>query len=240
MGTIAFVRHGQASLFAADYDELSERGRAQANALGDHLGAAGVLPDRVWTGPAKRQRDTAAIVIEAARRHGSAWPEPELLPELDEHDAFGMVTKVMPRLQEDAEMLPRQRALAEAKGIEARSAAFQSLFEAIMARWLRGELEAEEIESWPAFRQRVEAGIAKLVAAAPGRGGRIFAFSSVGPLAVLLRRATQSPDLAAFQTAWRCRNASVSRFVFSGSDRFTLDAFNDLSHLPDPDTHTFR
>lgn len=240
MGTIAFVRHGQASLFAADYDELSERGRAQARALGEHLGAAGVVPDRVWTGPAKRHRDTAALAIEAARAAGAVWPEPELLAELDEHDAFGMVTKVMPRLAEDAEMLPHQRALADAREPAARSAAFQSLFEAIMKRWLRGELEAEEIESWPAFRDRVERGLCALRAEGPSRRGRIFAFSSVGPLAVLLRRATESPDLAAFQTAWRCRNASVSRFLFSGRDRFTLDAFNDLSHLPDPDTHTFR
>ena len=240
MGTIAFVRHGQASLFAADYDELSERGRAQARALGEHLGAAGVVPDRVWTGPARRQRDTAAIAIEAARAVGAAWPDPDLLPELDEHDAFGMVAKVVPRLQEDAEMLPHQRALAQATEPAAKSAAFQSLFEAIMKRWLRGELDAGEVESWPVFRDRVERGLDRLLERAPARGGRIFAFSSVGPLAVLLRRALSSPDLSAFQTAWRCRNASVNRFAFSGSGRFTLDAFNDLSHLPDPDTHTFR
>lgn len=240
MGTLAFVRHGQASLFAADYDELSERGRAQAQALGEHLGASGVVPDRVWTGPARRQRDTAAIAIAAARKAGAAWPDPVLLPELDEHDAFGMVAAVMPRLAEDAEMLPHQRALAEAREPVARSAAFQTLFEAIMKRWLRGELEIGEIESWPAFLDRVERGIARVLEQTPGRGARVFAFSSVGPLAVFLRRALASPDLHAFQTAWRCRNASVSRFQFSRGGRFTLDAYNDLSHLPDPLTHTFR
>lgn len=240
MATLFFVRHGQASLFAADYDELSERGRAQARALGESLAGRGIRPTAVCTGPARRQRDTAAIAADAARSLGTGWPEPRLLPGLDEHDAFGMVKNVLPRLRGDAEIEIRERAVMAATTPAARSGAFQQLFEAVMVRWLAGELDGSGVETWPVFRERVERSLDEIVGATEGRGARVFAFSSVGPLAVLLRRALHTSDLASFRTAWRCRNASVSSFVFSGKDRFTLDAFNDLSHLPDPAEHTFR
>jgi broad specificity phosphatase PhoE len=240
MATLFFVRHGQASLFAAEYDELSERGRAQAHALGESLAGRGIRPTVVWTGPARRQRDTAAISAEAAHGLGVAWPDPLVVPGLDEHDAFGMVKNVLPRLRGDAEIEERERALVAASTPAERAGAFTHLFEAIMVRWLSGELDGSGVETWPSFRERVERGLEQIVASAEGRGARVFAFSSVGPLAVLLRRALQTSDLASFRTAWRCRNASVTSFVFSGPDRFTLDAFNDLSHLPDPAEHTFR
>ena len=82
MGQLVVVRHGQASLMKADYDELSDAGRAQARALGAHLATHGPSFDAAYTGPARRQRDTAALAGEVVRECG-AWPELALLPELD-------------------------------------------------------------------------------------------------------------------------------------------------------------
>ena len=108
-----------------------------------------------------------------------------------------------------------------------------------MARWLRDALPPSDIEAWQPFRARVLRGLATLTAAAPP-ARRIVAFTSVGPLAVLLQRALGTEDLASFRTAWRIRNSSITRLEFSGGDRLTLDGFNELPHLPDPATWTFR
>lgn len=61
---------------------LVASGEAQARAVGVALAAAGLSPDRVLTGPLKRARRTAALLLEAFE----APPSPELAPFLDEID----------------------------------------------------------------------------------------------------------------------------------------------------------
>ncbi len=238
MGTLVVVRHGQASLFAADYDELSALGVAQAQRLGDHWRERGPHPDVVFTGPARRQRDTARLCAAAYADADHVWPEPQLLPELDEHDGFGMLRQVVPGLARDPEIGALAQQANDASDHGRRAAAFQRLFEVVMGRWLRGELDADGLESWPVFAARVERGLDRIVAH-DGPGATIAAFTSVGPIAVMLRRALGLDDGAAFRTAWRIRNASVTRFVFRGR-QFTLDGMNVLPHLPDPAQWTFR
>lgn len=238
MGQLLVVRHGQASLLTADYDRLSDIGCRQATQLGRHWARLGRSVDAVFTGPARRQRDTAALVAEAIQAAELEWPEVELIPELDEHDAFTMVAKAVPELREDPDVAPLQRAVVEAQGPAEKSRAFQRLFEAVMVRWLAGELEVDPVERWSVFRDRVERGLRHMIGG-EGSGRRIVAFTSVGPTAVMLRLALGTTDRRSFETAWRLRNASITSFVF-GAGRFTLDAFNALPHLPDPTDWTFR
>jgi broad specificity phosphatase PhoE len=234
MGTLLWVRHGQASLFSANYDELSERGRQQATSLGQHFARIGWRPDVVFSGPAQRQLDTAALVADAA----GAWPDRQTLAGLDEHDAFGMLKRALPKLHDDPNVVAAQAQLAAADTPAGRSGGFQRLFEAVMTRWLAGEIDAQDAETWPAFRQRVDAAITEMIAAAPS-GAKLVAVSSVGPLAVALQRALHTDDATSFRTAWRCRNASIASFVFRRGT-LTLDGYNVLPHLPDPADQTFR
>ncbi|MCA9649068.1 MAG: histidine phosphatase family protein [Myxococcales bacterium] len=237
MGRLVVVRHGQASLMKADYDELSPRGREQATALGEHLAAQGWSFDAVFSGPARRQRDTASLTGEAVRAADQPWPELTELAALDEHDAFALIRAGVGLLAHDPEVGAANRVLLAATTPAARSGAFQRLFEALMHRWLRDELRPPGVETWPEFQTRVGAGLDAMIAA----GARsIVAFSSVGPLAVILQRALGTSDADSFRTAWRIRNASLTTFVFDDAGRFTLDAFNALPHLPDPRTWTFR
>lgn len=224
----------------ADYDELSEQGRAQATALGEHLAASGYRFDAVYTGPARRHHDTAALAAEAVRAAGLPWPDAQELPLLDEHDAFGLF-RVASDLKDEPELVAELEALSRTTTLAERSVAFQRVFEQLMTRWLQGRLEPEGVETWPQFRERVLAGLQHIVGrASEGSGSRVLAFSSVGPLAVLLQRALATDDVASFRTAWRLRNASLTSFVFDGRGRVTLDGFNALPHLPRPRTWTFR
>lgn len=243
MAQLVVVRHGQASLFAADYDVLSDRGIEQATRLGAHLRITGMRFAAAFTGPARRQRDTARW----AGGDEPPWPELVVVPELDEHDSFAMISHVVPQLQSDPEIGPLAARFssrpsgpesAEPAEAGARGATFQLLFEAVMKKWLRSELDAPELEAWPSFRERVQRGLEHALDGAE-KGDKRIVFTSVGPIAVMLQHALGLDDVRAFETAWRIRNASITTFVVRGRE-VTLDSFNALPHLPDPAAWTFR
>src|SRR4029450_1607156 len=74
MAVAYLVRHGQASFGAADYDVLSEAGRAQSAVLGAELARRGVVPDRVVTGSSARARETPAVALGPGRARRGAPP----------------------------------------------------------------------------------------------------------------------------------------------------------------------
>lgn len=224
-------------MFAADYDELSPRGIEQARALGRHWRTR-TPPGAVFVGPARRHRDTARWCIEEATHGGNAWPAPEVVPGLDEHDAFNLVRAAVAKHTDDAQIVALgERAAAPGTAAE-RSSAFARLFEHVMARWLASTLELPDLETWDDFSARVDAATDHLLSRAP-KGADIVAFSSVGPVGVLLRRALRTAPLDAFRSAWRLRNASITRFVFRAGE-LTLEELNGVPHLPDPATWTLR
>ena len=105
MGTLALVRHGQASFGASEYDRLSDRGAEQARALGVRWTAD--PPAAVYTGPMRRQQDTARIAREAARAAGREVPEAIELPGLAEMPAFELLAHCLPVVaREEPELRP--------------------------------------------------------------------------------------------------------------------------------------
>lgn len=112
--------------------------------------------------------------------------------------------------------------------------AFQKTFEGAMDRWLEGS--APHAEPFPVFRDRVLSGLRRLQEGPSNR--RVVLFTSGGPIGILVQTALGAPDRSFLEVNWRVRNCSVTEFVFS-KDRFALDSFNALSHLP-VNLHTFR
>lgn len=223
-------------MFAADYDQLSTRGQAQARTLGVVLAQRFVVAERpgfdaVFSGPARRHEHTAALAGEGFASADLSFPTPVVLAGFDEHDGQAMVIAALGQLGDhmdpgfaklaaeamDTTLEPRQRAKS-----------WQLLFEAIMRRWLRGELELDGIESWPSFHERVRDAFTQLRANA---NGDVALFTSVGPTAVVLHEVLGLPPERAFEQAWRLYNTSITRVVYSGA-RMTLDGFNEVAHLP--------
>ena len=118
MSTLVVVRHGQASFFEDHYDRLSAIGRRQSRLLGEYWAERGITFDEVYTGPRERQIDTAMEVGEAFRGAGLAWPEPVVLPELDEYQAEAVLKQALPGLLEEhaesARCMPRSRRPSDA------------------------------------------------------------------------------------------------------------------------------
>src|SRR5260370_20723285 len=98
MGVLLLVRHGQASMGATDYDQLSDLGRRQARATGTRLAAADLAIDRVTCGALTRQRDTTAEIMammpDTAHEAGPEPAEfgPHIDDRLDEYDHVGVLT----------------------------------------------------------------------------------------------------------------------------------------------------
>jgi broad specificity phosphatase PhoE len=119
-----------------------------------------------------------------------------------------------------------------------RRRSFQRLFEAVTTRWVRGELESPEVESWAAFSARVERGL-KRAMEGEGKGRKIAIFTSGGPISVVTQRAVRAPTEMAIELNWRILNISLTGIIFSG-DRLALDFFNALPHIDDLKFRTYR
>ncbi len=240
MSRLLIVRHGQASAGSADYDRLSELGWRQAAELGRHWARLGLVPDRVFVGPCRRQRETAEGVAAAFADGRSVWPGPEQLPGLDEHDGYMVFTRSLPSL---AETDPEARAALEMidTPLDQNRRLYYRVYRRATRRWARGELELPAgepaIEDWPLFRRRAERAVAQLVDGG-GSDRTVVAFTSAGPVAVAVGKALGLDDEAVLSLSWTVRNCSVSEFLFSG-DRFSLHAFNSQLHLSGPDLESW-
>jgi broad specificity phosphatase PhoE len=239
MGSLLLVRHGQASFMAADYDVLSPLGEEQSRRLGARWLARGLSFDAVYVGNRERQKRTCALVAEAYAAAGRPFPAPVELPDLDEMQAQQLLQRSIPDL---VAQNPPVRALLDDFHASASTAEmkkrFQLMFERVMEMWVGGELVAPGVETWAEFGARVKRALDGMTAGG-SKGRRVAAFTSGGPVAIAVHEALATPDHATIRVAFAVRNASVSEFLFS-RDRFSLDVFNEVSHLDEERLLSYR
>ncbi len=227
MSTLYLIRHGQASFGAEDYDVLSALGAEQARALGRHLATRPVRVDAIYSGPRKRQLDTARHIAEAAAETGTPLPEIALVPELDEYPAIELFRAWLPRLAaEDPELARALTAMASGAGLQG---GVQTAFEHITHRWARGELDTEHLETFVGFCERVERGLGNLMAA-EGRGRHVAAVTSGGPISVAVRMCLGLAEERTIRLSWVIANASVTELRWRGEE-LSLFGFNAMHHL---------
>ena len=239
MGLLYLVRHAQASFLADDYDKLSPLGESQAALLGDYWASRQILFDRACQGPCLRHRETANLVRQAYTNAGLDFPEPQMLPEFNEYQGEEVLRASLPALLEtDQNIRELDAAFRSVSERTAKRPAFQKLFEAVIAKWVRGEISPAGVEPWPDFCARVNSGLSKFLdSGAPGE--RVAIFSSGGPIAVAMQRALNLSSEKTLQLSWMSRNCSWSEFLYSAG-RFTLSSFNVHAHLDDPALLTHR
>jgi broad specificity phosphatase PhoE len=238
MSVLVLVRHGQASFFADDYDRLSTVGEAQARQLGGYWARQGEVFTEVYTGPRRRQQQTAEMVGAQYQRAGLPWPEPVVLEELDEYDLTGLLDRLAPTLAE------QDRAFEDLVGAHLQSGSeserrrtFQRMFERLLTHW-QATPTVEAVEGWPAFRDRVGRGLDRIIEP-KARSRRVAAFTSGGFIGSAVARTLDAPDRVALELSWRLRNGSLTHLIFTPG-RLTLDDFNTIPHLPDPTHWTYR
>ncbi len=223
MSSLLLIRHGQASFGADDYDVLSVRGVEQSRALGRQL-AAGAPTDAVYCGPRRRHLDTARHLAAAAEEAGARLPAPQPVPELDEFPAIEMLRLWLPRMAAgDPEL-----AAALAAGDPGRAAL--AAFTTIARCWATGELDMGELESFAAFSARVDRGL-NAVMSAEGRGRRVLAVTSGGPISIAVRGCLGLGEEATLRIALALANGSTTEIKWRGGET-TLFGYNHVHYLP--------
>lgn len=239
MSHLFLVRHGQASFLEPDYDRLSPKGETQSRLLGTYWVKHNMIFDAVFSGPRRRQKDTARIVGEEYCKAGISWPQPQIRDQFDEFSAEAVLAHALPKLKESDEQVRTLHQAFEKAGTKAEQfKTFQRVFEVVVSRWAAGELPVSGIESWPDFCARVQLGLRELMADG-NRGRRIVIFSSGGPIGVAMQKSLGLSTDSTLRSAWMVPNSAYSEFLFSGN-RFTLSSYNAYPHLTDPMLHTYR
>lgn len=249
MTRVLFVRHGQASAGASDYDELSPLGRLQSQRLGRWLAEKGKGATHVFVGPRKRHRDTFTEM--AAAYHDAIGltldgevvedptssitrrmlPEPATLDALDEHHGIQLLVALGPELakRDDAIGRAARRAFGGAG-----KRAFIDLILLTMPAWSRGELHHPDVEAWADFMAR-----ARTIAPRLGQLGEqanVWVISSGGLISTVVGEALGCSLERTFELMFATRNTAMSELSVrrDGKDPgLSLFSFNTLPHLDD-------
>jgi broad specificity phosphatase PhoE len=239
MSVVFLVRHAQASFLEANYDKLSKLGEAQARLLGEYWAGQKIVFNRACTGPRMRQKETLSLAGDTCRKAGIPFPEPLVVPELDEYRGEAILERSLPGLLEnDPSIRELHSALQSSSSPAEQRAAFQKLFEAVVGKWVQGTIYPPGVETWLEFCSRVNSGLTKCLSTG-GRGERVVIVTSGGPIAVAMQRALQLSGENTLNLSWMSRNSSWSEFIYSG-ERFTLSSFNCHAHIGDAAMLTYR
>ena len=216
MGTIYLVRHGQASFGAENYDQLSARGRQQAEQLGRYWQSRGMQFDAVYTGTLKRHVQT----LEGIAHTLPGLLPAQALPSLNEYDSHALIHCIHPE------------PLGAVDTPETYRAHFRLLCDAI-AQWMAGVISPEGMPSWEEFSGGIRQTLEHI--RKQHHEGNVLVVSSGGPISTAASLVLGAPPEVSIALNMRIRNTAVSELSMSAK-RLMLQTFNTLNHLDSPET----
>lgn len=213
MGSLYLVRHGQASFGADDYDQLSERGEAQAVRLGEYWRERGLSFDAVYAGTLKRHQQTLAGILQGLNPGTS--PKVQSRPGLNEYDSQALLSAIHPAPlpKPDTPELYRHH--------------FRLLCDAL-AQWMGGTISPEGMPDWEGFSGGVHQVLEEIRHAHSGQS--ILLVSSGGPISTAVGQVLGTSPEVTIALNMRLRNIAVTEFSISPK-RLMLQSFNTLNHL---------
>ncbi len=213
MGNIYLVRHGQASLGAADYDQLSPLGEQQSRRLGEHWRAQGITFDAVITGALKRHAQTLAGIQQGLGTQHDAlvWPG------LNEYDSETIIRTVQPG------------ELVKPTTPEGYKQHFRLLRDGL-AQWMAGVVSPQGMPTYLEFVKGVTSALDHVRQQCEGN---VLLVSSGGPIATAAAHVLRTSPETSIELNLRLRNSAVSEFNFNPK-RLSLVSFNSVAHLETP------
>lgn len=215
MGQLYLVRHGQASLGAADYDQLSPLGAQQAQRLGEHWRNQGLSFDAVITGTLKRHMQT----LQGIQQGLGNTPQALLWPGLNEYDSEALIRSVHPG------------PLVKPDTSEGYKQHFRMLRDGL-SKWMAGDVSPAGMPSFAAFSSGVASALEHVRMHCKGN---VLLVSSGGPISTAVAQVLRLQADATIELNLRLRNSAVSEFSFNPK-RHNLVSFNTVTHLETP-TH---
>lgn len=213
MGQLYLVRHGQASLGADDYDQLSPLGARQAQRLGEHWQTQGLHFDLVITGTLKRHIQTfESIQLGLGVRHSAT-----LWPGLNEYDSEAVIRTV------------HTGPLKKPTSPEGYREHFRMLRQGLKA-WMTGLARPEGMPSHTEFLQGITSALDHI---RQQHDGNVLLVSSGGPISMAVGHVLSLEVDSVIELNLRLRNSAVCEFSFNPK-RHSLVSFNTIPHLETP------
>ncbi|PUE32020.1 histidine phosphatase family protein [Limnohabitans sp. Jir61] len=213
MGQLFLVRHGQASLGATDYDQLSPLGDQQSRRLGEHWKAQGLTFDAVVTGAMKRHSQTLTGIQQGMGTQHEAL----IWPGLNEYDADAIIRTILPG------------ELVKPTTPEGYKQHFRLLRDGL-TQWMTGVVSPQGMPSYTEFVKGVTSALDHIRA---NCDGNVLLVSSGGPIATAVAHVLRTSPENSIELNMRLRNSAVSEFSFNPK-RHSLISFNGLAHLETP------
>ncbi|MFT3802489.1 MAG: histidine phosphatase family protein [Burkholderiaceae bacterium] len=210
MAMIYLVRHAQASFGTSDYDRLSELGHQQARWLGEYFGERGLRFSRVMTGTLRRQRETAAGVLDVLGQQVDVQTHPGL----DEYHAE-------PMFRAHTGMNPIEAQRADYAG-------YWRQFREAMLAWAADGLSGLP-ETWGEFGRRIDDAWTQSVRETR-RDDNILLVSSGGAIGRGVAQMLGAPASVAIELNLQFRNSGFCELI-AGGGTFRLLSFNVIPHL---------
>ena len=238
MSALYLIRHGQAGN-RNDYDRLSELGHEQSQLLGKYLATEGVQFSAMYCGELRRQRETAANVIEHMQFGGVGVPQLQIDPRWNEFDLGEVYSKIGPQIAATNEKFSQEFAEMMATWDDP-GARFHrghtDLDFAVVDAWIRDTFPFDG-ESFATFTGRVQAAFMDLTKHAGD--GHVAVFTSATPTGIAVATALEMPVVKSLRLAGVTYNASYSTLRIQPHG-FTLFSFNNIPHLEAQRLRTFR
>lgn len=218
MAEITLLRHGQASFGADNYDQLSALGHQQAYWLGEHFRALGESFDRIITGSMTRHTQTAEGFLKGLQQDIPLLRDHNL----NEYDFAGLLTPLKndyPELWVETDNARRD---------------YYHNMKLALDYWMKGIIDSDGQDSWLSFCERTVAGFTK---AYQQPAKKTLVVSSGGPIAAILSTLLQLDHRSCQDITLQIKNTSITKLLYRGhqadiqNTRFTLDSFNNISHL---------
>ena len=229
MSKLYFFRHGQASFGANNYDVLSAKGQQQSEELGKYLVAKNFVFDKVYMGPLQRQQDTYEIVRGVYQKNDRCIPDPIIEEGLLEHQGHVAMAQLMTELKETVPFVREMMYKAEQNPAKKRSYHLL-IFQYFLDEWAEGNINAEGILPWKAFRQEVSQGLSNILDRTDS-GETVAAFTSGGTISSITAQALNITDeKRVIALNFSHRNTAFTSFFYS-KGLLNLLAFNEIPHL---------
>lgn len=235
MTYLYLVRHGQADRLGKDYDQLTELGHKQANALGNYFLSQNIEFDSVFTGSLKRQKQTMEGIAKAFQTEQFCMPESIVNESWNEFDPKMWLTLAAKIRHVDSDFANNYKNYKEAweqKSPTTRDH-FQLLIQKVLADWVNGVWDPVEPYTFKEYVDLILGGLASI----PENMKSTLVVSSSTPVAIVMGISCKlkMEDYPIFMKY--ILNSSLSIFKKSAGIWEPV-SFNGTPHLMNPEDKT--
>lgn len=213
MGHLYFVRHGQASFGAHNYDQLSELGTRQSVRLGEYLAEKGLQFEAAYSGGLKRHTQTYSGIQTGMAALAPPAPA-QVWPGLNEYDGEAVISAIAPK--------PLERPTTP----ELYREHFRLLRDGL-TQWMNGVISPKGMPSYDEFVHGVTSALDHI---RKQHTGNVLVVSSGGPISTAVGHLLGTSPETTIELNYRIRNSSLTEFTFHPK-RHTLLTYNTLPHL---------